>query len=122
MPAAFLGKDAHVEHSVVTQGCDVEGEVFNSVLSDSVVVEEGASVKYSVLMPDVVVERGAKVEYAILGENVHIGADAKVGGDPMAYNPDEWGIAVVGPGAAIAAGEVVLPKKMLNRKHEEVSR
>jgi len=122
MPPAYMGKQAHVEHSVVTQGCDVEGMVFNSVLSDSVVVEEGACVKYSVLMPGVVVERGAKVEYAILGENVHIGAGAQVGGDPMAYNPDEWGIAVVGPGASITAGEVVQPKKMLNRKHEEVSR
>ena len=121
-PPAFLGKHAIVEHSVVTQGCDVEGRVFNSVLSDSVVVEEGADVSYSVLMPGVTVKRGAVVQYAILGEGVTVGAGAKVGGDPMACDPEQWGIAVIGPAAAIADGETVAPKTMLNRNHEEVVR
>ena len=40
----------------------------NSVLSQGVIVEEGASVSYSVLLPGVRVERGAQVRYAILGE------------------------------------------------------
>lgn len=121
-PPAFMGKMAKVEHSVVTQGCDVEGTVFNSVLSDNVVVEEGADVQYSVLMPGVTVKRGAEVKYAILGEGVQIGAGAKVGGAPMDYDPDLWGIAVIGPGGVIAGGETVAPKTMLNRNHEEVSR
>ena len=121
-PPAFLGKNARVEHSVVTQGCDVEGSVFNSVLSDSVVVEEGARVSYSVLMPGAVVERGATVEYAILGEGVRVGAGARVGASPMDYDPDRWGIAVLGPSTVIAAGEVVAPKTMLDSNHEEVSR
>ena len=121
-PPAFLGKHAIVEHSVVTQGCDVEGRVFNSVLSDSVVVEEGADVSYSVLMPGVTVKRGAVVQYAILGEGVTVGAGAKVGGDPMTCDPEQWGISVVGPAAAIADGETVAPKTMLNRNHEEVER
>ena len=121
-PPAFLGRHAIVEHSVVTQGCDVEGRVFNSVLSDSVVVEEGADVSYSVLMPGVTVKRGAVVQYAILGEGVTVGAGAKVGGDPMTCDPEQWGISVVGPAAAIADGETVAPKTMLNRNHEEVER
>ena len=66
-PPAFMGKTAKVEHSVMTQGCDVNGGVFNSVLSDNVVIEEGADVQYSVLMPGVTVKRGAVVKYAILG-------------------------------------------------------
>ena len=121
-PPAFMGREAKVEHSVVTQGCEVSGEAFNSVLSDSVVIEEGARVRYSVLMPGVHVKKGATVEYAILGEGARIGQGAKVGGDPMDYDPDKWGIAVIGPGAAIEDGEVVAPKTMLNQNHEEVSR
>ena len=121
-PPAFMGKDAKVEHSVMTQGCDVSGSVFNSVLSDNVVVEEGADVQYSVLMPGVTVKKGAVVKYAILGENVQIGAGAKVGGDPMDYDPNVWGISVVGPGGAIADEEVVAPNTMLNCCHEEVHR
>ena len=121
-PPAFMGKTAKVEHSVMTQGCDVSGSVFNSVLSDNVVVEEGADVQYSVLMPGVTVKRGAVVKYAILGENVQIGAGATVGGDPMDYDPNLWGISVIGPGGVIADGETVAPNTMLNRCHEEVRR
>ena len=121
-PPAFMGKTAKVEHSVMTQGCDVSGSVFNSVLSDNVVVEEGADVQYSVLMPGVTVKRGAVVKYAILGENVQIGAGATVGGDPMDYDPNVWGISVIGPGGVIADGETVAPNTMLNRNHEEVRR
>ena len=121
-PPAFMGKTAKVEHSVMTQGCDVNGSVFNSVLSDNVVVEEGADVQYSVLMPGVTVRRGAVVKYAILGEKVQIGADAKVGGDPMDYDPNRWGISVIGPGGVIEDGEIVAPNTMLNRCHEEVHR
>ena len=121
-PPAFMGKTAKVEHSVMTQGCDVNGSVFNSVLSDNVVIEEGADVQYSVLMPGVTVKRGAVVKYAILGENVQIGAGATVGGDPMDYDPNLWGISVIGPGGVIADGETVSPKTMLNRCHEEVRR
>lgn len=121
-PPAFMGKTAKVEHSVMTQGCDVNGSVFNSVLSDNVVIEEGADVQYAVLMPGVTVKRGAVVKYAILGENVQIGAGATVGGDPMDYDPNLWGISVIGPGGVIADGETVSPKTMLNRCHEEVRR
>ena len=121
-PAAFIGKTALVEHSVVTQGCDVQGTVKNSVLSHSVQIEEGAEVLYSVLMPGAVVKKGAKVHYAILGENVTIEANAKIGETPENYDSAKWGITVLGPGAAIAEGEVVAPNTMLNRDLKEVSR
>ena len=109
-PPAFIASSAMVEHSVVTQGCEVQGTVRNSVLSHSVQIEEGAEVLYSVLMPGVTVKKGASVRYAILGEN------------PEDYDAAKWGITVLGPGAAIAQGEVVAPNTMLNRDLKEVSR
>ena len=121
-PPAFIGKGALVEHSVVTQGCDVEGVVKNSVLSPNVLVEDGAEVHYSVLMPGAVVKKGAVVKYAILGENSTVDANAKVGCAPDEADADTWGITVLGPGCAIAEDEVVAPKTMLNRNHEEVRR
>ena len=122
-PPAYIGKTSLVEHSVVTQGCEVEGTVMNSVLSHGVRIEEGAQVQYSVLMPGVTVGRGAVVRYAIVGENASIAAGAQVGDTPeSAEDPDKWGITVLGPGASIAAGETVAPNSMLNRDHKEVSR
>jgi len=121
-PPAYIGKSSLVEHSVVTQGCEVTGTVKNSVLSHGARVEDGAEVHYSVLMPGVTVKRGAVVRYAILGENCQVEAGAVVGGDPESCDPDQWGITVLGPGTTIAAGEVVKPKTMLNSEHKEVSR
>ncbi|MBD5162941.1 MAG: glucose-1-phosphate adenylyltransferase [Oscillibacter sp.] len=121
-PPAYIGKSSLVEHSVVTQGCEISGTVKNSVLSPGARVEEGAEVAYSMLMPGVTVKRGAVVRYAILGENCQVEAGAQVGGNPEDYDPDEWGITVLGPGAVISAGETVKPKTMLNSEHKEVSR
>ena len=119
-PPAFIGKSALVDHSVVTQGCEISGKVMNSVLSHGARVEEGAEVQYSVLMPGVTVKRGAVVRYAILGENCQVAAGASVGGSPESCDPDAWGITVLGPGTNIEPGEVVAPKTMLNRDHKEV--
>jgi len=121
-PPAFIAATALVEHSVVTQGCDVEGTVKNSVLSPNVLIEEGAEVHYSVLMPGAVVKKGAVVKYAILGENSQVGANATVGGAPEDSDPTAWGITILGPGCVIADDEVVAPKTMLNRDHKEVCR
>jgi len=60
----------------------------------------------------------SKGEYAY----TMVDAGAVVGADPESCEPDEWGITVLGPGTAIAAGEIVKPKTMLNSEHKEVSR
>ena len=92
-PPHFMGKDARVTHSMVTSGCEVYGTVENSVLFHSVIVEEGAVVRYSILMPGTVVKKGAVVEYAIVAEESVIGENARVGASPPS--------AVVSPKAMI---------------------
>ena len=91
----------------------------NSVLSQGVIVEEGASVSYSVLLPGVRVERGAQVRYAILGENCRVGAEARVGAAPEDCDPDAWGLAVLAPECDVAPGRKVKAGIMLNKRGEE---
>ena len=110
-PPTYTGPKADVIHSIVTEGCDINGHVENSVLSPSVVVEEGAKVVYSVLMPGTVVKAGATVEYAIVGENSVIEAGAHVGAAPD--GTDGWGVATCGPNVRIAEGRVVPPSAMI---------
>ena len=114
-PPHFMGSKAVVSHSMVTGGCEVYGEVENSVLFHSVRVEEGARVKYSILMPGSVVKAGAVVEYAIVAENAVIGEGARVGAPPEADKPEEWGIAVVAEGIKVGDKAVVPPKAMITR-------
>ena len=104
-PPHFTGENAEIIHSIVTEGCEVDGHVENSVLSTAAVVETGASVVYSVLMPGAVVEKGAVVEYAIIGENTVIHSGAHVGMPPD--GTDAWGVATCGPNVEIRSGAQV---------------
>lgn len=104
-PPQWIGPNAAVEHSIITEGCEVEGAVSNSVLSNSVVVGAGAEVNYSILMPGAEVGPGAVVEYAIIGENTKIQAGARVGTQPD--GSEDWGVATVGPGIVVGPGAVV---------------
>ena len=114
-PPHFMGSKAVVSHSMVTGGCEVYGEVENSVLFHSVRVEEGAQVKYSILMPGAVVKAGAVVEYAIVAENAVIGEGARVGAPPEDDKPEEWGIAVVAEGIKVGDGARIPAKSMVTR-------
>ena len=104
-PPHSIGRQAQVVHSIITEGCTIEGHVENSVLSSSVTVGAGARVHYSILHPGVVVEPGAVVEYAILGEGTVVGAGAHVGAQPD--GTDAWCVATVGPDVAVPAGATV---------------
>ena len=92
-------------HSIITEGCTIEGHVENSVLSSSVTVGAGARVHYSILHPGVVIEPGAVVEYAIIGEGTVVGAGAHIGAQPD--GTDGWGVATVGPDVSVPAGGTV---------------
>lgn len=75
----YIGADASVKTSFITQGCIIDGEVKNSVLFTGAKVAAGAKVIDSVLMPGVVVEEGAVVQRALVANEVKIGKQAVVG-------------------------------------------
>jgi len=112
-PPHVTGPHAKITHSMVTGGCEVYGQVENSILFHSVTIEEGAVVRYSILMPGAVVKAGAVVEYAIVAESAVIGVRARVGASPSG-GPD-WGIAVVAQKIILGADAVVPPKAMVTR-------
>ena len=117
-PPAYVGEHADIGNSAVARGCEILGEVKNSVLSTGCHVGQRAEVSYSVVMPGAVIEDGARVAYAIVGEGCRIGRRAQVGAPPEeAADPDSWGIAVLGPRTNVAERETVPPKTMLDRTH-----
>ena len=116
-PPHFTGENAQIIHSIVTEGCEIDGTVENSVLSSAVKVGTGANIIYSVLMPGAVVEEGATVEYAIVGENTVVHKNAHVGAPPV--GTDAWGVATCGPNIEIREGAQV-PAGAMIYKSEEV--
>lgn len=115
-PAAaphYIGSEAKVENSMITEGCEIDGEIDYSVLFANVTVEEGAEVTYSIVMPGTVVKKGAKVRYSIVAENAVIDEGAQVGEKPENMADIKgWGVTVIGSGVHIGKGAKVEPKVM----------
>ena len=66
------GKDAIVQNSFIADGCEIEGQVINSVLFRGVKVGAGAVVKDSILMQDTIVGNNANLTAVITDKNVII--------------------------------------------------
>ena len=114
-PPHYIGSNAKVENSMITEGCEIEGNLDFSVLFANVTVEEGAEVKYSIVMPGTVIKKGAVVQYSIVAENAVIEEGAVIGESPenMA-NVEDWGVAVIGNGVTIGKGVKVEPQAMID--------
>ena len=114
-PPHYVGANAKIESSMITEGCEIEGSIDFSVLFANVTVEEGAKVEYSIVMPGTVIKKGAVVQYSIVAENAVIDEGAVVGESPEKMaNVEDWGVAVVGNGVHIGKGAKVEPKAMVD--------
>ncbi len=71
-PSTYYGPESRSVASLVADGCQIEGEVENSILFRGVVVEKGAKVSNSVLMQGTVVKAGASLSYVIADKDVTV--------------------------------------------------
>lgn len=109
LPPQYVSADAVIERSLIGDGCEIYGKVYNSVIGCGVVIEEGAVVRDSIIMQNTVIKSGSVLEKAIVAENAAIGEGAQIGvGEevpnkvkPAVYS---FGLAVVGENAVIPSG------------------
>jgi len=88
-PPVNIRTGAMVNHSLITDGCVIEGAVEYSVLSPGVRVARGAVVRYSIVMTDTTIEAGAVVDRSIVDKRCVIGRGAHVGfGTDYTENPE----------------------------------
>ncbi len=106
LPPQYVSGDAKIDRSIISEGAEIYGEVYNSVLGAGVVVREGAVVRDSIIMKNTEIGKNSSVERCILAENVVIGHDTHVGVggeadsklDPKIYNS---GITTIGENTEI---------------------
>lgn len=78
-PAQFIGNEARVKNSLITEGCRIYGDIENSVISQGVSVGKNVVIKDSVIMPNVTIEDNVIINKAIVGSEAVIGKGCKVG-------------------------------------------
>ena len=74
----YIGKKAEVKDSLINQGAVILGKVDHSVISNEVVVEEGAEVYNTVLMPGCRIKKGAVVKNAMVAPFAEVEENQKV--------------------------------------------
>lgn len=113
LPPHYLGENAVVQHSAVTEGCFVDGEVDFSILFAGVTIEKGAVVRDSIIMPGATIKAGAQVHYSVVAENAVVSENAVIGVRPEnCEDISTWGVAVIGPDVTIGP-DVVIPAKSM---------
>ncbi len=74
------GKGAHVQNSLLADGCIINGTVENSILFRNVRIEEGAVVKNSIIMENGVIGKNSSIKYAITDKDVIISENREISG------------------------------------------
>ena len=111
-PPQYLASDSMVERSIIGEGSEIYGKVYNSVIGCGVVIGAGTVVRDSIIMNNTTISENCELNKAIVAENVEIGNGVRLGiGDeapnetaPHIYNQ---GIVTVGEKSVIPAGITV---------------
>ena len=112
LPPQYISSDSVVERSIIGEGTDIYGKVYNSVIGCGVTIGAGTVVRDSIIMNNTVVQGGCELNKAIVAENVVIEDNVRLGiGDeaendsaPHIYN---HGIVTVGEKSVIPRGVTV---------------
>ena len=75
IPSTYYGPTSVVSNSVISDGCFIEGEVTDCIVSRNVTVESGAKITGCILMEGTTIHAGANVSYTITDKSVTISAD-----------------------------------------------
>ena len=111
MPPHYISPESRVKNCYITEGCEIMGDVQNSVIFEGVTIEEGAVVRDSVIFPCARIKKGAIVTKAMIGGNAEIGESAEIGAigedavnDYLNTKICSDGISLIAPEVSIAAG------------------
>ncbi len=112
LPPQYIAGDSVMERSIVGEGTEIYGKVYNSVIGCGVVIGKDTVVRDSIIMNNTVIDTGCECYKAIVAENVTIGNGVKLGcgeevpneTDPHIYNS---GIVTIGEKSVLPDGITV---------------
>lgn len=78
-PPDYIAADSVVERSIIGEGSEVYGEVYNSVIGCGVTIGKGTMIRDSIIMNQTQIGEGCEINKAIIAENVVVGNQVKLG-------------------------------------------
>lgn len=96
-PPQFVGDDAIVANSIISEGCYINGKICNSVIYQGCTIEKGAEIHDSIIMSNAKIGENARICHAIVGWDSDVGENSVIGAPQKEPVEGQWQIAVVGP-------------------------
>lgn len=108
-PPQYFSAESAIERSIVGEGTDIYGEVYNSVIGRGVTIGKGTVVRDSIIMNMTTIGENCELNKAIVAENVQIGNGVHLGVGEEAENDTaphiyNHGIVTVGEKSIIPDG------------------
>ncbi len=106
LPPQYIADTAKIDKSIISEGCEIYGEVYDSVIGAGVIVGKGSVVRNSIIMKGTSIGENCTVNKAIIAENVVIEKNCNIGvGDdsPSRLDPKiyAFGLATIGENSFI---------------------
>ncbi len=112
LPPQYISRDSVVERSLVGEGTNIYGKVYNSVIGCGVTIGAGTVVRDSIIMNNTCIQAGCELNKVIVAENVVIEDGARLGIGEEAENDTaphiyNHGIVTIGEKSVIPKGVVI---------------
>lgn len=119
LPPVRVGSASKITTSLISNGCIIDGDVENSVISPGVIIEKGAKVKDSVILNDVVIKANSKIERTIIDKETIIGANSVIGtGDD--YTPNKDKPKILSSGINVIGKKLILPDNLIIERNVRI--
>ncbi len=109
LPPVKVGENAAISTSLISNGCRIDGEIIESVISPGVVVGKGSVIKHSVILNDVVIGENCVIENTIIDKETVVG-DNSVIGTGNDYTPNKDNPKILSSGLNVIGKKIILPE------------
>lgn len=119
LPPQYVSGDSTVERTIIGEGSDIYGKVYNSIIGCNVFIGANTVVRDSIIMNNAVIREGCELNMAIIAEGAEIGANCVLGAFDEA--PNETDPHIYTNGIVTVGEEAVLPENITIGKNSVVS-
>lgn len=112
LPPQYISSGSDVERSLISEGAQIYGKVYNSIIGCNVEIGPDTVVRDSIIMNETVIGGGCEINKTIIAENTVLGDNVKTGvgeevdneTDPHIYN---HGLVCIGENTTVPSGVTI---------------
>ncbi|MEJ2052720.1 MAG: sugar phosphate nucleotidyltransferase [Calditrichaceae bacterium] len=122
----YIVSPAVISNSIISDHCEIEGRVFNSILFPGVRVAKKAEIRNSIIMNDCIIAPNSRVGNAILCNNVTIGKNTIISSSKSyiqkfsRIDSDINGLIVIGENTSIKPGQWINKNAVSTKESESL--